>query len=491
MNTRNSKITIYGVTLVTLISFVSFLNTMPAGDDWGYAGLLGGVSPELDGWLKLPGSWFGHWLGANGRVPNFLMPPLMMAPNWLRAIICAIFVGLMYWMTILCAGARAQRLKAAILCACVCFALPWWDSLTVFACQTNYVWASVGILVTLYIIINDPKWPLCLAMVLSALGASGHESATIGAGAGVIVWLILNPTEFTVRRRWLLLAALVGAMLPVASPGIWHRAVDSGAADDAFLPLLLKSDLPATLLWIFICISTLRSEWRNKVRKRLISPAGAYAVAAGVCTVISLASGVVGRSGWFGSIFAFISAAILIGKIESDKKYNTALIILIWICIIAQNAYAAMWQIKLYNECEDFKSQYMADPQGRVYLDYTRLDEVPWIVLGKARGVPDVDDLYLLYTFARYHRADNPRPIIIPVQLKNKIISPCTLDNGDIIVNEIPEPVLYEVGYDNDTLFATRKPDGSLWVAQRLDSLWHLSPIIIAPGDRPSFYTYE
>ncbi|MDE6301738.1 MAG: hypothetical protein K2M19_08480 [Muribaculaceae bacterium] len=491
---RTERLSVAGVGIVVFLAFLGFMFTMPGGDDWVYAGVIGGVDPQVDSWLRLPGAWFGHWMGSNGRVPNFLMTPLMMAPVWLRALLCAGFLGAFYWLVLVSARSVRRPLIAAFLCACLCFALPWWDSFNLFACQTNYVWASVGILVTIYIIVKDPEWPLWLSMLAAAAGATGHESATIGAGAGVLLWLILNPEAFTRRRRLLLLAAVIGGLLPVASPGIWHRAGADGHADDPFFLLLIKSDLPAVLLWTGIPVAIIVREWRGCVLRLLRSSAVIYAVGAAVCTAISLYSGIVGRSGWFGSVFSIIFLGLWLAGSKLKLSHSRVYAAVIWIIILAQCVYTAFWQIRLYGECEEFRTQYVAGPDGVVYLDYTRLNEIPAFTLGKVRGVPDPDDLYLLSTFARYHRSDKVRPVVLPEECRDSLV-PGALKNGDLIVSVIPEPRLFTVGFDSDTLYATEFADcsekRSIFVAQPADTLWHLSPLIIAPGDRPSFRQLE
>ena len=134
-------------------------------------------------------------------------------------------------MVIVSAGAKAKPLAAAVLSALICFALPWWDSFTLIACQANYVWATVGILASVYIIIYDSRLPMWLAMIIVALGTSAHEAATVSAGAGVVVWFLADKSRFTPRRKLLFFAAIIGAMLPLLSPGIWRRAADDFATD--------------------------------------------------------------------------------------------------------------------------------------------------------------------------------------------------------------------------------------------------------------------
>ena len=486
MSRRISAVTLTGITLVSVIAFVSFMHTLPNGDDLAYAGNYIGATPAITTPYEFCRSIWSHWMWANGRLPNYLLGPVLTLPHWLYSLICASFIGGMYLMVIISAGAKAKPLAAAVLSALICFALPWWDSFTLIACQANYVWATVGILASVYIIIYDTHLPMWLAMIIVALGTSAHEAATVSAGAGVVVWFLADKSRFTPRRKLLFFAAIIGAMLPLLSPGIWRRAADDFTPDDPLLLLLIKSDLPAILLLLSVGIAYALPCFRGRVVALFRSQALIYFVAAAVSIVISGNSGIVGRSGWFGSIFAFIFLGLWIERLDVQSVFRYTLSGLLWTAVLAQNVYAAWWQVKLYPQCVDFVEQYRSDPEGIAYIDYTRFDDIPWLTLGKARGVPDPDNRYLYLTMSRFYRTDGRLPRLFPTQLRNEEVTPGTLQNGDLLVPEIPAPCLFTVGEDGDTLYATRI-DGRIWVAQPIRGLWHLSPLVLDPGDRHYF----
>lgn len=88
------------VAIIAITSFFTFLYTPFNGDDWAYKMTFEGPNAKLDSWLSYP-RWCGsHWLTTNGRIGNYLLPPLLIAPAWLRSIFCAGAIWLMYWSAV-------------------------------------------------------------------------------------------------------------------------------------------------------------------------------------------------------------------------------------------------------------------------------------------------------------------------------------------------------------------------------------------------------
>ncbi len=477
------------ITVVMLISCSIFIYTPYTGDDLVYVGLFGGVSPECDSIVQWP-RWCGsHWLTNNGRLANYLMPILGLLPHLLVSVICAAMLGLMYRAALALTGSRNVMVNVLFVTA-VSFVLPWWDSMFIFDCQLNYVWASALVLTSVWMILKieprQPWWFVALTALICFCGGMMHEAASMPVCAGLLLYIILNRANVTRVQMWLSLAFAVGTCLALFSPGIILRAASGSEPDDTMLWLLLKSDVVAALLWVALGVAALSRKGRVAVGRLLRSPLGIWAVAALVGIPVSVGSGIVGRSGWFAELAALIVIFGIVG--QTIKRSWRAVSMAASLVVIAQLIGIFAWQRKLNDEFALFAERYVRSDDGTVFLDYTRDDQLPWWALGRLRGVLDPDDAWLLDCHAKFYRRDAAWPVVLPEDARGYIPlkQPCVeLANGDMLMSELPDHAYPYLLTREDFIIMLCDIDGVTWVAQPIDSGgWHLSPRMIDPGDR-------
>lgn len=482
MTVRNTRpLWVYGILLITVCSFFIYLFSPYLGDDLVYKSVFNGASPNYDSWLKYPRWVARHWFNSNGRLPNFIMPLLFTLPKFIVAALCSMALWLMYRLSV----SAARGSSAMLLVGCIFFLLPWWDSFFLFACQTNYVWASAGILAVYLLLFGQHRCPLWLGTIICFIGGTMHEAASASFISGLIVYAIVGNRGFERYQKIILIAFCLGAAFTIFSPGIISRAARNSIPDDPWYLILLKSDFIALGLWVAILVCGLIPKLRGPIVSVLRSPLCVLAVGALAGSFISAASGIVGRSGWFAELFALIVIARIV-KIEC-RWFSWTLLAIITLVM----AGCIVWQFKVWQDFKKFETDFSQSCDGVVYMDVIRDNEIPvWLTLNRLRGIPDPDDAYLLYSLSKYYRTDGSVPKIIPTCARryehvppDSIVKIC---NRDIVTIEelLPNEVKIINKIDDNTYVYGVEIDGELYVIQSFGRSLHLSPLILDPGDR-------
>lgn len=388
---------------------------------------------ELDaerGWLAYPTFFYRHWFWSNARLADKINPLFFgIMPEWIMWVCNSIIMILLIMLTLKLSGLKANNLFGkTFLLALIVFALPWWDYMLLNVCWLNYVWAAALGLFTIYLFLKCTQWNIgkltiavmCLATVFSV---AMHEAEGVAVFCGLTAYVVFV-------RKWrclsklqkiLFLCVLAGAVYVVSSPASYSRlgGVEEMSNRKSMLEILLTSNffvLFLILLSAYLCcfrrkafLALLKSEW-------LI-----YFVAAIVSLGFSLISGIIGRTGFFAQIFALIAIfgcfqTLRIQIKETVKNSLSVVLILLMIThFIGFYYYSRIAGSELKNAISEFKKS----SDGLVYMDYLRGNKLPWWLQCKVRGVPDVDDVWVLHTISLYY-ADSEKPmIVLPCELKD------------------------------------------------------------------------
>ncbi|MGN0209537.1 MAG: DUF6056 family protein [Muribaculaceae bacterium] len=443
-----------------------------SGDDWVYFDAAS--NRNFFGWLT---NGFGHWLTTNGRLANIGFTPLLLLPKCLLALICGAFASLLYYEAARACNAASHLGGFAAIFCLLSLALPWWDSMWMFDCQFNYVFAAGMCLWAMRMIFNQPKSNGLRLLAAVGCFAAGmmHEAASLPLCIGIMVYLLAGGK----RPSWLLAAAFaLGTAAVTFSPGIWMRATSGHTPDDSVWMLLIKSDLAAAIVAIGLLVGVTVRYFA--LRRFLATSYGIFAIAAVVSMCISLASGIVGRSGWFAEIYAFI---VILAICSQWLTHIPAIVSWLVITIsILPLATAMIFQPTAAREYQEYEQAYAQSHDGVVFIDYTHDDEWPTLALNRIRGVLDPDDCYLHICLAKHYETDKPLPMVLPTEAQG-IDKDSILTCGDIISTTLPS----DAATRPDGLILCRR-DGREWVVQPYNrgghQLYHLSPRQLAPGDR-------
>ncbi len=398
------------------LSLVYYWYIVPAGDDLGYARVIGGSEPYSVPWWKY-GVWcVRHWLNVNGRWGNYVLPLVVESPTWLRSILGAAGAVGMCYLAVICAELKRGWLPVALIAA-LWLIMPWWDSFFLYACNANYVWPSVFMLSSVLLITHkyNLKHVSWWMYVITFIGGCGHEAGALPLVIGYMGYMWLNRRVPIEGERRLTVCFCLGLAFTLCSPALWSRfltATSGGVPDDTILWLFLKSDFMAGVLWIMMAVSAFSPAGRQSLTVMLRSRAGIFALATFPAVGISVVSGVVGRSGWYAELFALIALASWLGEYVRRPRFGLGLVITI--ITVLQLGAVAFWQCRLGKEHLQFIKAYMYSPNGVVDMKATSDDEQPLLTLWRARGVPDGDDVYLLENLRLYLRgSDSPWPTLL------------------------------------------------------------------------------
>lgn len=484
-------------------TFLIQLFTPYAGDDLVYLSTFDGAHAAYDSLWQYPRAVFGHWLHANGRSANYLLLLLTtVCSRWFVALMCGIMAGAMYWFaTRLSCRHNDNPLIATLLIAALALGLPWWDSMMLYACQFNYVWATAMCLAAAWMILyRQPRGRtgMIAACIFCATAGAMHEAASAPLLVGLVGYAALNRDvrHGIGRRQRLLLASFaIGVAEVTLSPGIWMRFGTAAAqADDPLLPLLLKS-APLGLALI-ACIAAMACTRRRRaaLAADAHSPIAVWIIAAVGSTAFCAVSGVVGRSGWWAETYTLMAAALWLSRHISTKPrtghYVAAAVITL--AMLAREAGLVTLQHNIYKEQQQFEELYRASADGVVFLDATPDDALPWWTLNRLRGIPDADDAYLLQTFAEYNSPKSLWPTVLPTEadsLDYSTLCDTVLDNGDRITSTLPTDARpYASAREGVGVMLLTDSTGCQYVVQPFTRserrFYHITRRIIDPGDR-------
>lgn len=473
------------IIIVFLLSVPFFIGVVPGFDDWLYASQFSGAAPQHGSWLDFPRWCASHWLTTNGRWGNYVLPFMALLPPLPRALLCAAFVAAMYALAVRCAGELKGWIPAA-LCTAICFFMPWWDYMAIYACQTNYVWASVTALAAYLLIFSRQgriswwEWPVVL------LAGCSHEAASLPLLGGMFMYFVINRNPLTRRQKRLGATFIAGVIIVVLCPALIQRAAAHHKPDDSPLLIFLKSDAIAGALYVSLAAALCFRRSRRTTLSLFTSSRSVFIWAAGASAAISLFSGIVGRTGWFAELYALIAFAWWCSLYCRRPRRGLAAALIIALAV--QLGITAVWQLRMGEQHQRFIEEYAASPDGIVYIDNIIRDtDAPAIVLNKVKALPDPDDTGLLEALRRYFRTDSAAPLALPADARGHLdggMPLYSLSNGDFLLTDLPPESTAHRPFDNMPPFFTFMHDGRKFVAVKASQTYYCTPLVLDPGDR-------
>lgn len=419
---------IWIVAALSICLFFVYLWTPLLGDDLAYKGVFSGATRRF-GFERFPGWCREHWLFVNGRSIDKLMPVATNLPKGLLAGISAVMYGAM--LTLAVRASKAVRgIMPWLLLTAMALALPWWDGCYLFAVQINYIWASVFVLAA-YIIITEAPHRIHPVAAVAALGLCGfagmsHEGASVPLLFGFAVYFALQHKKLNTVQAVMLATFAIGVILNMLSPGIRQRVGAIRESDDTPLWLLLKSEPLVLVLWAAIITGLFIPSVRRSITRLSTNPLSVLVYATLIGAPVILASGIVGRTGWFVTLYALVAVAgygtMLLPRV--GDVVSTVCAAAVGVLLTSQAIAEAVVQHRLYKEYQDYETQFVRSHDGIIRGSFTPDDALPWWMLNRLRGVPDSDDLYLLETLSGYYRNDSIAPVVIGPETRFRTVPP-------------------------------------------------------------------
>ncbi|MCM1518708.1 MAG: DUF6056 family protein [Pseudoflavonifractor sp.] len=491
-----SLLLIIGVLYAAYFQYIPFV-----GDDLNY---YGSFMKYYDGIVDFPLHTARNMLYVNGRMSDKLnILWLCYLPRPMLSAITGAMIAVLMAIAIKASRLPRQWVTARVsLTALLVFTLPWWDSLSLFVCQFNYVWTATFVLAVIGIILNGDFNHRSMWLMLPAafLVAAMHEACGLAASAGLVVYFWLNPSARPSTRagRWSVIMFFLGALMPLMSPSFWSRVGSAGTdPNDPMWLLVIKSDfyaLTLVLVIIFMAVATPR-----RLAAMMRSSWAVYAVAAIVSMAISAVSGIVGRSGWFAQVFALIALFRLAVKsgFRIPAWLGAVTSTLLSVAIVVHLIEAVSYQRVTGTQLQDCIDRYAADPASPVYMDFLGDPQQPWWLLHKTRGVPDADDTYIIETITNLH-GDSIHPLtVLPTAVMSLSadsitspveVTPAYAARHTLLADTIPPAYIsptIPAGTDSRMLC---RLNSTIYVvvpfARNSRTLYYLTPRDLDPGDR-------
>lgn len=427
-----------------------------------------------------------HWLSTNGRIAN-LIAPLMLnyIPHWALLLLNAAITALMFVAVINLACTQRVGITARLLLISIlAYTLPWWDSMLLFDCSFNYVWATTFGLFAIYAILNHRCNNILLA-IFAFLAAGMHEAMGVPLSCGLIAYLLFTRAHksLSTLQRLPILAFFAGSAFVFLSRGLWSRFGAIQEVNDPMPLLVLKSDFFVIALIILVIVAYITD--RQRLIKAIHSPWIIFAVAALASCTFSAVSGIVGRSGWFAQIYALIAIYLWADTYNWHISRPSAITLTLIMAIPLTIHYIEFtrYQITSGTQLAQSIQQYTNSPDGIVYGDYLGDPDKPWWTLHKTRGVPDADDNWVLATITQCY--GNPsRPLtILPTALRTldprTITTTLTPVGANFVTTTIPQGTTPQMRYTHA---------GTQYVVVPFTrdniTLYLITPLDLDPGDR-------
>ncbi len=395
-----------------------------------------------------------HWEWVNGRLPNLLLAcVLRVFPHWLVCLLNAAATVTVFALALRLMRCRTDASGMLALLVMVTL-LPWWDNFMMLAISANYVWSmALGLAFVAVLKLggrpspaahtraskesgrprphvtkglrqacnvcgqggDEPpgRPPSLLAVAVAILAGMMHESMSVSILAGIAVYAVVN--RLTRRQRMLAVAFLLGSLVPLTSPALWTRTADTGIPDGSPLKLLIMS---SSLVVVMLCVTLwLLLANRQRLKDLCCSSWTFYAVGASVSAAIVLYSGSIGRSGFFGQVFALIAVAQMLRDVRIPAKkavtlVGAALIVTHYasVCIAARH---------LGNETREITRLYLNSPDGVVYAPISDAVADCPLLLGKVPTPPRPGEVFKTWCFSRYYGDEDKLLLVTPPELRD------------------------------------------------------------------------
>lgn len=441
-----------------------------------------------------------HWKWINGRISDMLNPfmPLMI-PHRVNAILNSVSITAMLAFAMkLCRFPNQAVTGKIVLISIIIFAFPWWDSFQVFDVVYNYVFSSALCLwfLTHFLNRSDQYTPKnrfiqLLWCLLFFIAGGMHEACGVPISCGLIAYFVMSKGFASLSRykKYITWSFFAGTLFCFASRGIWDRLNRMQEPNDPIGWLILKSDTIVLILLVAVLIALCFKSSRHRLIKLSHTEWIIFFIAAIASLCFSAVSGIVGRSGWFANLFALIAIFRWVNSYKFSISQFTAIGVstILSVTLIAHFIEFARYQVILGKEHDEMLALFNASPDGTIYMDATFETDIPWWILNKTRGVPDADDIHLIYWINYYHGRGGKTLAILPKSVKDidwkRFRGLQRLSNGDYITDTPPfDP---QTPHVLNHIFKMGKHE---WVGVPFkinDNTYYLiTPRLLDPGDR-------
>ena len=225
----------------------------PYGNDdiWACSSI--GINHEAE-WTMTLEKWrraYGFMLHCdNIRLGNLLIMPFLMLPKWAAGLLSTLVLGLALWLSCRVARIATTRWKAMVLLAVlITYGEPWYDCMTYFRYQTNYVWAVAIQMGLIYLARKKPDIKWWLGAGVGLFCGLWHEGMAAVTFASLLAIMLFRPEYRKAGLMWMAAAILAGVAVLAMAPGTTAR---TGDMEPLVFPWLTHRILVLIPVWTWL-----------------------------------------------------------------------------------------------------------------------------------------------------------------------------------------------------------------------------------------------
>lgn len=215
-------------------------------------------------------SQYGHYLTINGRAPAHVLAQTFLAllPAHVLDVLNALLFALMIHLAVrtITPGGKGRNVCAVLFAGSVFVLLRGFQGAMLWQLGTfNYLW-PLTLNLLFFLTLRRRSLSIARSWVifpLALLAGWSHEALSLPLSLGLGVWLIQHRRQ--TENKWrlpFLLIYMLGTVLCLASPGIWHRAGDAPTLISRIINGTVAVVTNVRILWVLLL--TLVVLWRKR-----------------------------------------------------------------------------------------------------------------------------------------------------------------------------------------------------------------------------------
>lgn len=382
-------------------------------------------------WSGIWDTWREHYLTDNIRLPNLIMPFLLLFPKWVGSGLMTLLWGVSVFTSFRLAGIDWRKSCLVVPALFMwTFMMPWGDHFGVMNWQLNYIMPiSIALVYVLYVG-KEEKTSLRNRVVVVLLGfivGMSHEGISIPVLAGILGQSLISEGEERKRRLWGAAGVFLGIVLLASVPGTAVRLASRlGQKGLGHLIYQLRTDIMPFLIFV---ITVMAVYWKHKpeCRKLLHDRILIF------CAVSAIGSlGVAVVTGYLGRGWIWMDVGCIIGclklwrefcRIRVNGKHNISVPVMLVIMLVMMFSHLVLVDyhaLKLRTMTTKMLNWYTEESSPTFFSGYRTMNNMPLMCgyLPEARFPNYVGYMYEYYHGTQEMPQGARLPIIFPEELR-------------------------------------------------------------------------
>lgn len=335
--------------------------------------------PLLDTYLHgAPVDWHAYvrdlvsiFRGNHFRLPNLLMPLVILLPKWLPALLSGAALCAILQLGAALGGFSRRPLPAVLFIAAMTLFFPWVDQMYLTSFQLPYLWGSAMSLWLMWLILR--RRGRCAGVAALAL-ATGlwHEALAGPLLAGIGALWVVSPRHRDRRAIYAAICLALGIGV-IALPLFWRSFPTAHAFFESRQALVYPILLPTAAYAVACCAAAARPRQRMQEHVFMLT----VALTAAAVTIYFNAGP---RTDALGSVCAL---AGLCGFIPASRRPRWILSAIIFSAVLAHTAAVDNMCLRLRDETRRALAAARDNGTATVFARMTLREDAPWYLFQK------------------------------------------------------------------------------------------------------------